>query len=207
MGGEPVEYSALPYISVEYSTLHVLNNTNNNSNTNAVSNNTNNNSDANADFDNHNSNPNVNAVSNNKNNNSNANVVSNNINNNSDANADLDNYNRNSKANADLNNHYHNSQANADLPNLSNPYATWCHTGGLLRYDASVGSSMLIPLTHGAGAKEGSVATPRSDPTPNKWELQSNTLPQPNNTYPNNREPLLNTLNNTLNPKKTLNPN
>ena len=102
VGGEPVEYSALPYISVEYSTPHVSNNTNKNSN----------------------------------------------------ANVDLDNHNSNSKANADLNNHYHNSQANADLTNLSNPYSTWCHTGGLLRYDASVGSSMHIPLTHGQVLKK-----------------------------------------------------
>ena len=54
--------------------------------------------------------------------------------------------------------------------------------------------SMLFPMTHGAGAKKGSVATPRSDPTPNEWEPPSNTLPQHNNTYPNNWEPLLNTL-------------
>ena len=114
--------------------------------------------------------------------------------NNSEANADLNNDNNNSEANADLTNYNSNSNANADLPNLYNSYATWCHIGGLLRSDASVGFSMLIPLTHGAHTKEGSVDTPRGEPTPINMELLSNTLPQLNNTYPNNQEPLLNTL-------------
>ena len=62
----------------------------------------------------------------------------------------------NSKVIADLNNNNDNSRANVDLPKLTIPHETWCrHTGGLLRSNTSVGTSMLNPLTHGAYNKEG----------------------------------------------------
>ena len=65
-----------------------------------------------------------------------------------------------SNANTDLNNTV-NSNANTEWSSTSDTYATWCHTGGLLRSDASVGPSMLSPLSHGANATNGVVVTPR----------------------------------------------
>ena len=112
-------------------------------------------------------------------NNSNANTNSS-VTNSSNANTDSNDTNdskantvsndtTNFNANTDLNNII-NSNANTDLPNTNDTYATWCHTGGLLRSDTSVGSSMLSPLTHGASATNGSVVTPRNDPAPDNRE-------------------------------------
>ena len=56
-------------------------------------------------------------------------------------------FNTNNSIANTVSNDTNNSKANTDPPNLSDTYATWCHIGGLLRSDASVGSSMLNPLT------------------------------------------------------------
>ena len=66
----------------------------------------------------------------------------------------------------------------------------WWHTGSLLRSDASVGSDMLNPMTHGAYTKKGSVVAPRNELTPDDQELLLNTLAQSElNTLP---KPVLN---------------
>ena len=84
-----------------------------------------------------------------------------------------------------------NSNVNANSPDASDTYATWCHTGGLLRSTTSVGPSTTYPLTHGANATNGVVVTPRNDSAPVIREpLINHTLPQHNN-YPVIREPLM----------------
>lgn len=81
-------------------------------------------------------------------------LINNNKDNNSKANDALNNEDDNSKANAVVNNDNDDYKANADLSNLTIPYLTWCHTGELLRSDASVAFSILDPLTHGSHNKE-----------------------------------------------------
>lgn len=83
----------------------------------------------------------------------------------------------NSRVNADLNNNNDNSRANVDLPKLTIPHETWCrHTGGLLRSNTSVVTSMLNPLTHGGRFKKRLNIAENADSLPTNRELTLNTF-------------------------------